>query len=85
MHADSQLLREDLGSLLGEQRDIPVIVIKANVCRLLEPRLVRDGFTVLNNGNAVYFPSHGQQGRFHQQFEALVGPALPAGDHAASR
>lgn len=85
IEGDYPLLRDDLRSLLGEHSDTPVIVIKANVCRLVEPRLARDGFTVLNKGNAVYFPSHGQQGRFHQQFEALVGPAPPAGDHAASR
>lgn len=83
--ADYPLLRDDLHSLLGEHSDTPIIVIKANVCRLVEPRLVSDGFTVLNRGNAVYFPSHGNQGRFHQQFEALVGPAPTSGDYAVSR
>lgn len=85
IEADYPFLHEDLRSLLGEHRDTPVIVIKANVCRLLGPRLARDGFTVLNSGNAVYFPSHGNQGRFHQQFEALVGSAPPSGAHAARR
>ena len=77
IEADYPLLRDDLLSLLGEQRDTPVTVIKANVCRLVEPRLARDGFTVLNKGSVVYFPSHGQQGRFHRQFEGLVGPPAP--------
>lgn len=84
IEADYPLLRDDLRSLFGEHSHTPVIVIKANVCRILEPRLARDGFTVLNNGNAVYFPSHGNQSRFHQQFEALIGPAPQPGGHAAS-
>jgi hypothetical protein len=84
IEADYPLLRDDLRSLLGGHSDTPVIVIKANVCRLVEPRLARDGFTVLNNGNAVYFPSHGQQGRFHQQFESLVGSSPPTSGRAAS-
>ena len=79
------LLRDDLRNLLGEHSDTPLVVIKANVCRLVEPRLVRDGFTVLNRGRVVFFPSHGQQGRFHQQFEALVGPAPPVDGPAPSR
>jgi len=78
IEADYPLLRDDLNSLLGEHSDTPIIVIKANVCRLVEPRLARDGFTVLNKGSVVYFPSHGQQGRFHEQFDALVDTAPPA-------
>ncbi|MCB1498752.1 MAG: hypothetical protein KDK07_03015 [Bauldia sp.] len=85
IEADYPLLRDDLRNLLGEHSDTPLVVIKANVCRLVEPRLVRDGFTVLNRGRVVFFPSHGQQGRFHQQFEALVGPAPPVDGPAPSR
>lgn len=42
----------------------PLLLIKANVCRILEPLLERDGFTVINQGCVVPFPSNGHQGRF---------------------
>jgi hypothetical protein len=55
---DYQSLREDLASLLPD-RSVPLILIRENVCRLLEPRLKEDGFNVLNSGRVIYFPSHG--------------------------
>jgi hypothetical protein len=36
------LLRDDLASLTPD-RSIPVVLIKANVCRILEPLLSKDG------------------------------------------
>ena len=68
---DYHLLRADLAALLPD-RSIPIILIKANVCHLLEPKLKKDGFNVLNRGCAVYFPSHGRQPEFHQQFGAIL-------------
>ena len=73
IEADYPLLRDDIRSLLSE-RTAPVVAIKANVCRILEPRLLADGFAVLNHGRVIYFPSHGQQSKFHQQFQSIVGP-----------
>jgi hypothetical protein len=68
---DYPLLRDDLRSLMPD-RSIPPVLIKANVCRTLEPLLLKDGFTVLNGGRAIYFPSHGQQGKFKDQFAAVL-------------
>lgn len=68
---DYLVLREDL-LRASPERTAPVILIKANVCRLLEPRLAADGFRVLNAGSAVYFPSHGRQLEFHRQFGAIL-------------
>lgn len=67
-------LREDLKRLLADQwNKVPLILLKANVCDLLEPKLVKDGFNVLNRGRRVYFPSHGRQNDFDRQFGAIVG------------
>ena len=44
-----QSLREDLARL-SPDRPAPLILIKENVCRLLEARLREDGFNVLNAG-----------------------------------
>lgn len=68
---DYPLFRDDVSSLTPD-RSIPLILIKANVCRILEPLLSKDGFRVLNGGRAIYFPSHGRQTDFKNQFTAVV-------------
>src|SRR5262249_1888247 len=52
---DYPLLRDDLTSLIPD-RATPLILIKTNVCRILEPKLTDDGFNVLNRGRVIYFP-----------------------------
>jgi hypothetical protein len=69
---DYSLLRDDLRSLAPEY----IVLIKANVCSLLEPRLKADGFSALNAGRKIHFPSHGRQGDFHRQFADVAAPAL---------
>jgi hypothetical protein len=71
---DYPLLRDDLTGLLSD-RATPLILIKANVCRLLEPRLREDRFNVINHDRAVYFPGSGQQAKFHEQFGAILRSA----------
>jgi hypothetical protein len=78
---DYPLLLVDLMSLMPN-RSIPLVLIKANVCRTLEPLLLNDGFTVLNCGRVIYFPSHGQQTKFKQQFAEVLSEtanSLPRG------
>lgn len=50
---DYTLLREHLVALMPD-RSIPLILIKENVCRILERKLVEDGFNVLNRGSVIY-------------------------------
>jgi hypothetical protein len=66
---DYPLLRDDLRTVAPES----IVLIKTNVCVLLEPRLLADGFHVLNQGRTIYFPSHGRQGDFQRQFAEVVG------------
>lgn len=68
---DYHLLRDDLAAMLPD-RSIPIILMKANVCRLLERRLTEDGFNVRNNGRVVYFPSTGRQKDFQRQFSEIL-------------
>jgi hypothetical protein len=68
---DYPLLIHDLASLIPD-RSVPLVLIKANVCRILEPLLLKDGFGVLNGGRAIYFPSHGRQTEFKNQFGAVL-------------
>ena len=71
---DHELLREDLRPRLPGPRR-PGHPNQDELCALLEPRLTADGFRVLNAGAAVYFPSHGRQPQFHQQFGAMLRSA----------
>jgi hypothetical protein len=71
---DYPLLCADLASLLPD-RSAPLVLVKANVCRILEPKLAEDGFNVLNRGRAVYFPSHGRQNDFQRQLGAILKAA----------
>jgi hypothetical protein len=68
---DYPLLLDDLASLIPN-RSIPLVLIKANVCRILGPLLSKDGFSVLNGGRNIYFPSHGRQTEFKNQFSAVL-------------
>jgi hypothetical protein len=68
---DYPLLFDDLASLTPD-RLVPVILIKANVCRLLEHKLIQDGFDVLNHGIAIPFPVSGRQTEFREKFSALA-------------
>lgn len=68
---DYHLLRDDLAAMLPN-RSIPIILMKANVCLLLERRLTEDGFNVCNNGRVVYFPSTGRQKDFQRQFSEIL-------------
>lgn len=61
---------KDLNALIPDKRT-PLILVKANIYRLLEPLLKKDGFTVANDGIVVPFPSSGQQGNFRKKI-ALV-------------
>ena len=69
------LLRADLETLLPD-KSTPVVLMKVNVCRLLEPRLTADGFDVINKGVAIYFPSTGGQTKFHQQCAEILTVTL---------
>lgn len=70
---DYPLLCADLEGLAPDKKT-PIVLVKANVCRLLERRLTEDGFTVLNAGVEVYFPANGNQGQFHEKFGAIIRP-----------
>ena len=71
---DYPLLRDDLANFISD-RSIPLVLIKANVCRILEPKLAEEGFYVLNRGRVIYFPSFGRQKEFEQQFGAVLKSA----------
>lgn len=68
------MLVKDLKYLVGE-KNTPLILVKANVCRLLEDKLKKDGFSVLNNGVVIPFPSTGQQNKFTEKIAGVLAKA----------
>ena len=60
---------------LSPDKSAAIILVKANVCKLLDWRLSKYGFNVLNKGISVPFPSRGQQLRFQVQFALLLKTA----------
>jgi hypothetical protein len=46
-------------------KDTPILIVKANVCKLYDEKLSAEGFNIINKGVSIPFPSHGQQKRFH--------------------
>jgi hypothetical protein len=71
---DYPLLVEDLKSISAGLM-FPIILLKANVCRLLDPKLTKDGFNVINRGRAIPFPSTGQQTKSKQELVAVLEKA----------
>jgi hypothetical protein len=67
------LLLEDL-ERINPIKDIPLILVKANICRILEPLLKQEGFIVENNGVIVPFPAAGQQKRFFKRIGKFHHP-----------
>ncbi len=63
-------LVDDL-KILGAHSSVRLILIKANICRLLQDKLVQDGFNVANKGIVVPFPSTGQQGNFRKKMREV--------------
>jgi len=65
------LLIKDLRRLFND-RKVKIILVKANVCRLLEKDLLNDGFNVLNKGLMIPSPASGQQNRFCTKIKKLI-------------
>jgi hypothetical protein len=70
---DFPLLKDDLNSLGCSGGRIPLVLIKAIICKL-EQKLLQEKFRVLNEGRIVPFPSGGGNNvtRFHCEFGAIV-------------
>lgn len=68
---DYPRLKQELRRIIGK-KNIPILIIKVNVCELLETELLNDNFKVLNNGRSVPFPGSGQQRNFGRVVRSLL-------------
>jgi hypothetical protein len=69
--ANYENFMKDLQTLMAG-RNVPLILVKKNICRLLEPRLTADGFTVLNHGTIIPFPMHYRAAEFERKVRDLL-------------
>jgi len=66
-------LIQDLRSIIESQADkINIVLVKANICRLLEERLSAIGMNVINDKIMIPFPSHGNQKRFYENMRKVL-------------
>jgi len=68
---DYSLLKDDIVEL-SQGNQVPVVLVKENVCRVLESLLTSDGFRILNRGRKVYLPMNGNQPQFHRVFGEIL-------------
>ncbi|MGD9272114.1 MAG: hypothetical protein PVH08_13645, partial [Syntrophobacterales bacterium] len=64
-------LIQDLKDSIGNSRG-KIVLVKANICRLLEEPLKAAGLNVINNATIIPFPSHGNQNTFHHTIKKLL-------------
>lgn len=64
--------KKDLLKLLGNNKKTPLILVKSNICKLLEKPLLEDGFNVLNKGISVPFPMHYHFESFKNKIDNLI-------------
>jgi hypothetical protein len=74
----NKLILADLPNLVDELHgyvgpETGVVLVKANICTLLEPILAAHGFPILNRGRIIPFPSNGQQNRFREAVRHVLG------------
>jgi hypothetical protein len=77
LHERNQQMLRDLPVLISELRkyvggSTRVVLVKANVCELLESALVSEGFPVVNRGLKIPFPSTGRQRKFREAVQRVL-------------
>jgi len=60
----------DLKTTIRNQR-VKIVLVKANICRMLEAPLKAIGMNVINEGAVIPFPSSGNQNKFHQAIQKV--------------
>jgi len=69
--SDYSSLIDDLETL-SPKKNVPIILVKANICRMFDERLTERGFKILNKGIIIPFPSHGHQKMFHSEMSKVL-------------
>jgi hypothetical protein len=76
------IIDRDFAELVEDLREhagpgTAIVLVKANVCALLESKLKDAGFNVLNKGVSIPFPGSGQHTNFRNSVRAVLGRKTP--------
>jgi len=63
---------KDLKTIIGNTKNVKIILIKKNICTLLEKPLLTDGFNVVNNYEMIPFPLHYHMNSFSEKVRRLL-------------
>jgi len=67
---DLSNLKNDLNKIIKDK--VKIILVKSNVCKLLEKPLKDDGFNIANNGRVIPYPGCGQQEKFRRAIGEII-------------
>ena len=67
-----QKFLSDLDSLITNNKDTPIVLVKSNILRLLERRMLADGYNVINRGLLVPFPLHYHADAFQERLMIIL-------------
>ncbi|MEK7173149.1 MAG: hypothetical protein AAB740_04210, partial [Patescibacteria group bacterium] len=67
------LFLADLKNIIKNRKKVNVILIKKNICELLESKLLQQQFKVLNNSESIPFPMHYHYDNFVIRVRKLLG------------
>jgi hypothetical protein len=63
----------DLKNILADRfSEVPIVLVKSNIVRILEKPLLNDGFRVINDGIMVPFPLHYHADSFQEKVLKLL-------------
>lgn len=65
----------DLKKLLKNNKNIPIVLVKSNIIRLLEEPLLKDGFNVINHSVSIPFPLHYHLKTFEKRLKEVFSSA----------
>ncbi|MDQ5912463.1 MAG: hypothetical protein QG568_678 [Patescibacteria group bacterium] len=64
--------KKDLDLLIGVNKDIPIVLVKSNILRLLEKPMLDDGYNIVNHGLLIPFPLHYHINTFLDRTNSLI-------------
>lgn len=67
-----ELIKDLKGISSSRQNTVKFVLVKANICRLLEEPIKAEGMKVINNGTVIPFPSHGHQNKFQESIRRVL-------------
>jgi len=63
---------DDLKGIMKNNLKTPIILVKSNICKILEGKMLNNGFNVINKGAMIPFPMHYHFKDFSEKIKILL-------------